>query len=252
MPVWLLWLPIALAAQSQQEGSRPGWPCVAGRAVDPSYIEVAESSGGSIFLFQKNEIEHTGSFMSATFTHPATIFRAIGSIAGSREWEFPVDSTVRSIYVAVSMQCRQSIAVFDPRGAETTAGNAKMSRDLQTGKLVQVDQPGTGNWRVRISGQGLFVLLVYAATDIRFAHAKQTEEDPKRIQVYVAGPISDPKFSLLNAAGDKLASLTAEKTETGFTLAVAQLPERFRVIVEGADETGNPVRRVYPTLFRAK
>src|SRR4051794_6642671 len=89
----------ALWAQDGQSGSRPGWPCVPGRAVDPSYLEVSESSGGQLFLFQKGEIGQAGPVMSAPFTHPATILRAVGQLSGSREFEFPVDSRTESILV---------------------------------------------------------------------------------------------------------------------------------------------------------
>src|SRR5215510_9146942 len=98
------WFACALHAQNGQQGSRPGWPCVAGRAVDPAYLEVSESTGGQLFLFQPGELEHAAMVMSAPQTHPATMVRAVGHLSGTREIEFPVDSTARSILVMASLQ----------------------------------------------------------------------------------------------------------------------------------------------------
>src|SRR5512133_2563679 len=107
----LIVLTSALWAQDGQAGSRPGWPCVPGRAVDPSYVELAESSGGQLFLFQKGEVGQSGPVMSASFTHPSTILRAVGHLSGTREFEFPVDAGTKSILVMASLQCRKSIDV---------------------------------------------------------------------------------------------------------------------------------------------
>ena len=46
------------AAQDQQPGSRPGWPCN-GRP-DPSYFRIAEGSGGQFFLFHPSEVADSG------------------------------------------------------------------------------------------------------------------------------------------------------------------------------------------------
>src|ERR1051326_3630317 len=88
-----------LRAQDGQQRSRPEWPCVPGRAVDPSYLEISESTGGQLFLFQKNEIGQSAVVMNASHTHPATVLRGVGQLNGSRDFEFPVDSGTQSILI---------------------------------------------------------------------------------------------------------------------------------------------------------
>src|SRR5579872_1828160 len=117
------WIIVAcglLHAQDGQGTARPGWPCVPGRAVDSSYLDVSESTGGQLFLFQKNEVAQTSLVMNASHTHPATILRAVGTLSGTRDFEFPIESKVESILVLVSVQCRNAIRVTRPGGQELT------------------------------------------------------------------------------------------------------------------------------------
>ena len=113
-----------LRAQDGQKASRPGWPCVPGRAVDPSYLEVSESTGGQLFLFQRSEIARTSVVVNASHTHPATVVRALGNLNGTRDFEFPVDSSIESLLFLVSLQCRETIqfrrTVTQANGTVTT------------------------------------------------------------------------------------------------------------------------------------
>src|SRR5215468_1865719 len=102
---WALFaLPVICFCQDGQRESRPGWPCVAGRAVDPSYIQISESTGGQLFLLQKNEVQHSSIIMMAPQTHPTTLYRAVGQLAGVREFEVPIDSTVKTLLLMASLQ----------------------------------------------------------------------------------------------------------------------------------------------------
>ncbi len=170
-----------VAAQQGQQGSRPGWPCVAGRAVDSAYIDISESTGGQLFLFQKGEMGQSAIVMGAQFSHPATILRGVGILQGSRDFDFPVDSSVESILVLASLQCRNAILVSRPNGAELTAANSAKSVDLQAGKILQVDSPEAGMWRVRMTGTGLFVVSVLAKSALRLGSVEFHEGDGPKL-----------------------------------------------------------------------
>jgi hypothetical protein len=247
-------------AQTGQPGARPGWPCVPGRAVDPTYLEVSESTGGQTFLLQKGEAGHAGVIMSMPFTHPDTVFRAVGHLAGSRTIEFPVDTSVESLLVTASIQCRQTVALIDPGGSEVTAANAIQNIDLQAGKILRLDGPGAGNYQVRIAGQGLFILSVMAKTAIRLSSVRFVETGgpllgvPQQLRVHVLGPLTKATFHMAAASGEILGELTGSPgDENGdYLLEATPMVERFRIMAEGVDETGRPVRRMYPNLFQAK
>jgi len=238
------------AAQDGQKGPAPGWPCVAGRAVDPSYLEVSESSGGQIFLFQKNEVAHTSAVMTAGFTHKATILRAIGQLSGTRDFEFPVDTGVEGIYVLASLQCRNTIQVTRPNGSELTQSNSQLSVDLQAGRILRVDYPEPGTWRVRLIGTGLFVLSVLAKTDLGLG---QVTFQDGRVTARISGQASIVKLRLLDASGAvSVESPVLEPDEQGLYEAnLVPRSERFRVLLTGTDGTGRPFQRVHPPLLRA-
>ncbi|MBI5280592.1 MAG: hypothetical protein HY858_02835 [Candidatus Solibacter usitatus] len=253
----LICIAAALGQDQQQREGRPGWPCVADRAVDPVYIELSEGTGGHLFLLQKGEMEHATPLLLASTTHPATIFRAVGSLWGTKEWEFPVDSTVTSLLVAVSTQCRQSISVRDPQGAEITPANAILSQELKTGKLVRVDAPASGAWRVRVTGQGLYVLLVLAATNLHLGGLPNPPDHFRlgalnSLPVHIEGTASVVGFSMIGAGGETLAAaVRAVETESGLQLEFTPPVERFRLMAEGEDALGRRFRRVHPVLFQA-
>ena len=76
-------LALALAGPlSGQDGQRRApaeWPCVPGRAVDPAYLETSESTGGQIFLLQRDEAVHTPLVLSAT-ARRQTVLRSVGHL----------------------------------------------------------------------------------------------------------------------------------------------------------------------------
>jgi hypothetical protein len=254
--VLVLMLAGTLWGQVGQEGPRPGWPCVAGRPVDPTYLEISESTGGQLFLFQKGEVAHASLVMGAPYTHPSTVLRAIGNLSGTRDFEFPVDSSIESLLMMASLQCRNAIRVSRPNGSELTAANRAQSVELQAGRILRVDSPEPGAWKVRLAGTGLFVLSVVAKTQLRLSGVKFSQ--PRlgvrdNVEARVSGPVSNVKFQLVGPAGELVSSLEAtEPTAEGTYLVPVTPPvERFRILMSGTDASGWPVQRTHPVLFRA-
>jgi len=252
----LLLTAVLMCAQNGQQESRPGWPCVSGRAVDPAYLETSESTGGQVFLFQKDEIAQSTPALMATSTHPATIFRAIGNFSGLREFQFKVDSTVESLLVLVSLQCRKEIAVLRPNGQEMSSYNSSRATDLKTGKILRVDFPESGVWKLKISGSGLFVFSVMAKSSVKLS-ALQLLAEPRvgirrDIEVNLRGDVSDVKVQLVSAAGEPQSEAEPAAENGGYRLAVAPQTERFRVRILASDANGRPLERMWPVLLRAK
>jgi hypothetical protein len=224
-------LVLSLHAQDGQQQQRPGWPCVPGRAVDPTYLELSESTGGQLFLFQKGEMEHSSVVMMAPYSHPVTLLRAVGQVSGERTFDFPVDSSVESMLVMASVQCRKGVALYDPAGPEVVPAKATRNVDLQAGRIVQIDKPSFGPWRLRVSGSGMFVFSVMVKSKITVS---VTEED-EQFRVRTAGFKGSVSMFEVDAAGTR-----------------AEGPDRYRIAVEGMDELGFKVLRTNPVLFKAK
>jgi hypothetical protein len=238
------------AQDGQKQGSRPGWPCVPGRAVDPTYLEVSESTGGQLFFFQRNEAAQGMVVINAPHTHPATVLRAVGNLAGDRDFEFPVDAGMKSILVMASLQCRREIRVSRPSGAEANQSTSVQFLELQAGRIQQIDLPEPGMWKVRLSGTGLFVLSVQTKADVSLGRVAVSA---MRLEAHVSGQVSNVRFQVIDAAGDPVASLDAVEPDEGgaYRSPVEPPVERFRIRVTGTDASGWPFQRTYPVLFRA-
>lgn len=217
-----------------------------GRAVDPGYVELSESTGGQLFLLQKGEAAHSAPIMSAPYTHPSTLARAVGHLAGTREIDLPVDSTVQSILVLASVQCRGSIAVIRPNGSEVTGSAATLNTDLQAGRIVQVDTPEAGMWKVRLTGTGLYVVSGLAKSSIKLNRDADDE------QFTIAGNVANVRFQIVDAAGERTATIDAsESAERKWSVQARSPFERYRIAVTGVDSSGRPFQRVHPPLLRA-
>jgi hypothetical protein len=242
----------AAAAQDQAQRPADGWPCVAGRTIDPAYLNLAEDTGGFLFLFQKGETGKSGPLLSSTFTHPSAILRGVGQLTGTREFEFLVDPTIESLFIAVSMQCKQAIAVISPTGSEVTPGNASLSDELSAGRLVRVDQPQQGRWQLRVAGQGLLVVLVLAKTELRVTEVTPVPESSK-VTVHLTEGVHQPVYWLADAAGGRIARLDpGESSETSAVLEVPADTGRYRILVEATDAEGHPVQRMWAPLLGRK
>jgi len=268
--LWMVAILALLSAQDGQRGLPPGWPCVAGRPIDPTYLNLSESTGGQLFLFQKGEAAHSAPVMSASYTHPATVLRLVGNLNGTRDLEFPVDRSIESLLVLASLQCRKEILLLRPSGWELTASNSAESVDLAAGRILRVDQPEAGKWRVRLAGMGLFVLSILAKTELRLTEVGFSANDdaaesveplsrsphaflgaPQTLQLRLSGGISNLNVRLLDAAGRTLSSPDApEKTAEGlYRTNIVLQHERFRILVTGEDSAAGPFQRMYPVLF---
>src|SRR5260370_21862409 len=166
-----------LCAQEQAPQTRAGWPCVAGRAIDPTYVRTAEATGGQVFLFDRSEAGRSMVLMQYTDKHDDTIFRSTGILStGSREFSFPVDSTVESLLVTVTLQCLQSITVLRPTNTEVHAGEPDVNDNrFRSGQVLILTRPQAGAWRVRIAGIGLFFGVAQAKSAISLDNVEFVE-----------------------------------------------------------------------------
>ena len=262
-----------LHAQDGQRGGKPGWPCVPGRPVDPAFLDAAESTGGQLFLFQKNEAARSALVMNASHTHPATVLRAVGNLNGARDFEFPVDPGITSLLLLASLQCRSAVVVYRPGGQELTVRNSAMSVDLAAGRILRIDRPEPGPWRVHLAGTGLFVLSVLAKTDTALAGvsftanrgAANAEEPAPRlksplfrarqdVEVRLTGQVADLKLQLVAATGDRASEIMPlERIAEGLYLAsVTPQVQRFRILITGFAPSPWPFQRMSPVLFQAQ
>ena len=270
-------LTATLCAQPQARTAKPGWPCVPGRAIDPAYVHTAEASGGQVFLFDRSEAARSMVLVLNTSRHEDTIYRAMGTLSTNpREFAFPVDSTVESLMLSVSLQCLQSITVFRPSSTEVHSGEPDVNENrFRSGLILILTKPEAGSWRVRIAGAGMFFAVAQAKSSISLDNAEFVAPGgrpgheglfpvkgplymgPQTLSVRLTAPPGETKFKLIDSEAKTLESLEMEPvSESGdgreFVHAFALKHPAFRVAVEGRDAGGYPYQRVLPRLMQAQ
>ena len=240
-----------------------GEPCVGGRAVDPSYVSIAEGTGGHLYLFGPGEVAQSGSLMAWHHKHRETVFRAMGEMRQpAREFSFPVDSMADSLVVTVSLQCKESVAILDPSGAEAAGERL----EFRAGKAVMVVHPAPGAWKLRLAGRGLFFVTVEAAGELSLDEARFVEPGgrPGHEGLFpmktppVLGSAGLLELGLSKAVRSLNVSLVDSEAKVldrgDLSDGVARFPAlrhaAFRVAVEGVDERGWPFMRMQAPLTK--
>jgi hypothetical protein len=250
------------ASDDQRPRYLPGWPCTGKeRSFDPAYAHTAEASGGHLFLFDKSEVSGFSKFALGDLRHKQTVVRAAGKLDSYTDIRVPVDSGVASLFVTVTLQCMQTVLIYDPLSAgvhpEEMGGEDNWFR---AGRIAIIPKPQSGVWTVRLVGVGPYFVSVQAEAasglhNVKVSTPETGVQQEWSVSLNIDPSISEPRFMLINAAGETVQTLTLEpdadspgRFQGVFTPQVMD----FRIVVESRDENGNTLRRVDPRLFEAK
>jgi hypothetical protein len=239
------------APSEQQPRYQPGWPCTGKeRAFDPTYSKIAEASGGHLFLFDKSEVEGISALAIGDMKHQDTIVRASGKIESYVDIAIPVDASVDSLFVVASLQCMQTILLYDPQRSSVN-GEPGEDHWFRAGRITVIPKPLPGEWLLRLAGTGAFSVAVEAHTAQGMHSVEMSGAPEKRLSLRLGPEITNPQFKLIGPAGEAIQTipLAPDPDSPGlfrgaFEPAVAQ----FRILVEG--DAG--LQRVDPRLFEAK
>lgn len=267
MRFWLLLLTICAAIPAQDARQRPkfdpNWPCTGKEpSFDPSYAKVAEATGGQVFLFDRSEVARSAVLMAGASQHPETIIRSAGRLeTQSFEIRVPVDSTVESLFVSVTLQCMERIALLDPQGKEADPLQIRGEDTwLRAGRISEIPQPQPGAWRLRLTGGGPYFVSVRAKTRIGLHGARFGDSLPRfgaeqKLNLALTFAIPNVEFGLVSPTGDPLQPLVLDpdpNQSNHWTGLVIPSFRQFRVSVTGTDEQGFPFQRTDPRLFEAR
>jgi hypothetical protein len=260
---WCLLLAFAVVACGQASDDQrprylPGWPCTGKeRSFDPVYAHTAEATGGHLFLFDKSEVSGFSKFALGDLKHKQTVVRAAGKLDSYVDVQVPVDSSIASLFVTVTLQCMQTVLIYDPMSAgvhpDEMGGEDNWFR---AGRIAIIPKPQPGVWTVRLVGMGPYFVSVQAEAAAGLHNVKVgTGPQESSVSLNIDPSLPDPRVVLINAAGETVQTLTLDPDPSSpgrFQGVFRPQIKSFRIAIESRDAGGNTLQRVDPRLFEAK
>jgi hypothetical protein len=266
--------------QPSENRSRHFGPDACG-PVDPSYIHIANQTGGQPMFLQPSEAAKAFHFVrESTRNNMGTVFWATGTFDGKLQiFEIPVDSVTQRITFSFSADTKGSkLTLTQPSGGIIVeATESTEITDLNCGRIVTLSAPEAGLWRAAVTGSGRFWLQAQAQSDIYFITAEFVRRGgrpahkglfkiagqplagiPATLRVSLsAKEAKSTAFRLVSERGDTIQEVRmhADSSDREFLefLGTLELPkDSFRVAVAGRDTKGRAYQRFFPTLFHAE
>ncbi len=249
--------------------------------MDPSYIHVANETGGQPLFLQRSEAAKAFHLMrESTRNNRSTILWATGILMqGPQEFMIPLDTATKRVTFAFSVDTKgDSLVLIRPSGAGVTPSEHGVEMtDLNCGRIVTIAAPETGNWKARVVGSGRYWISVQAESEIYFVSVEFVRrggrpgheglfkipgqplaDGPATLKVHLSsGAISTAEFKLVTERGETIQNVRME-TESANPddrefVGTLELPSQpFRVAVTGLDTNGKLYQRFFHSLFHAE
>ena len=258
----LLVFPLVTGAQ-QQQSSRPrsGWPC--GGRLDPSYFQVAEGTGGQLFLLAPEEVGDSAPLLMAASSHPHTIFRLAGTIPpGPHDFRVAIDPSVESVVFSVSVQCLQVAEILRPSGEPAAGDRVTDLSNFRAERMVIVTKPEPGLWTIRVAGSGVAGVVVQAKSALAlattFAPAGTTTFGPvpragveNIVRIRLGGRTTETRAWMMSGGYERIGELRLAAGESEGEFVSRFMPDGngFRVLVTGQDANGVAFQRMTASLI---
>lgn len=245
--------------------------------IDPAYIRGAQETGGQLFLINRGEVGNVLQLITPRFVPSVVRLYSDNAAmpASQTRWaSIPVDSTITRLMVNVSLTTKSSISLQRPDGSAVAAGQPGVTvSELSTGKLVVIEAPAPGTWKVTLVGAGDSSVVADAASPIAFhtfnfvantgdIHGGFSPIDGQPVlgsspiaDAFLIGSVNNPTFKFIDDAGNPLGEMPLslnypKAAENHYMGNVSPPATSFRVALQGTDANGFAVSRVYPTVYR--
>jgi von Willebrand factor A domain-containing protein 7 len=270
----VLLAPSAAASEGQQKGNSKSWPCAS--KIDPSYIMVAEETGGQVQMFQPSEASGSLTLIESKLAgNDETVNRISGEMSGEKESTILVDPSIESITISTFVQCMKNITIYDPSGAEFLSGTATSKENrFISGRILTLKQPAAGLWKIRMEGTGYYSMIAEAKTELTLTaefveiggrpghegyfpikrQPKMKTEEKVSLRLY--GKVLNAEIRILNREGELLQKLSLEASYEGedsteYLVPIKLMEEKFRIQVAGKDKNDLKFARMDPRLYHA-
>jgi hypothetical protein len=265
-------------------------PVVSGSCspIDEVYKRNASETGGQLFPVLRGQVASIAGLLGRAVTGDFEPMLLASGVLGAapRDFTIAVDSTVRRAVFSASVDELTSATLTRPDGTTVAAGDPGVTildltfteffpifRNVPSGRVLTIDSPAAGDWKLRVQGTGDYNVAVQGNTDlfvesfqfVQHANSKHpgffsVSGQPLAGQeatalARVGGPANNPTFEAINMDGGSLQPLPLatghpDADEADFTGTFDLPATPFRVLVRGRDPLGFAFQRVVPRLIR--
>jgi hypothetical protein len=243
--------------------------------IDPAYVRMTTATGGQPFPLAPSEIARMGVFIAeSSRSDSAMILWAGGAAADARGgFVVPVDATVKRLSLAITFDGTGGRAeIVTPNGAVVQAGASSGDTVLNCGRILSVDAPEAGEWRVLPAPTSRFWMVAHARSDRDLLTAEFVRRGgrpghegtfringspivgrPATLRIALSEPEeSVPVFELFSAQGRSIQRVALQRVGDDEFIGEIDLPNvPFRVGVRGSDADGQ-YQRMTGRLFRSE
>jgi hypothetical protein len=259
--------------------------------IDPVYKRNTSETGGQLFVVERGQVGSLFSLVAPQVTGDFEAFLLASGVlpTTAREFTVAVDSTVRRAVFSASADELSSATLIRPDGSTVAAGDPGVTnvdltstefipvfpfvRRVPTGRVLTIESPPPGEWKLRVQGTGEYSVAAQGNTDL-FVETFQFVQhgNPKHPGFFamrgqplagqeatalarLGGPANGSTFAAIDMDGGALRPLPLEighpdADEADYT-GTFDLPNSpFRVLVRGRDGGGFAFQRIVPKLIR--
>ena len=256
-------------------GPRSFGPGVCG-PIDPVYVRTAAETGGQPFPMGPAEISKMALVLSESSRSDSTMILWAGGTTADADGGFvvPVDPTVKRVTFSITFDGKGGSAeVVAPDGTPIRPTAGSEDTVLSCGRILSIDAPASGAWRVTPKPTERFWLVIQARSDRDLQSAEFVRAGGRpgheglfrihgqpivgrraMLRVRIGQPAGrTPEFVLLSSLGRQIQRIELDRIDDEEFVGEIDLPAvPFRVAITGADETGAMYQRVDKALLRAE
>ena len=142
--------------------------------IDPVYKRNATETGGQLFVIERGQVQSLTPLVLPQVTGDfEPLLLASGVLGGApSEFTIAIDSTVRRAVFSASVDALAAATLIRPDGTAVAAGDPGVSNlnlsqfGVPTGRIVTIDSPAAGAWKLRVQGTGDYSVAAQGNTDL--------------------------------------------------------------------------------------
>jgi von Willebrand factor A domain-containing protein 7 len=248
--------------------------------IDPTYVELTRRTGGQLLFVADGETAQLGALLDAVVRSDlADILSVSETLAGTRSFDFPIDSTLGRVTLSVSVVrldasrgAPPTVTVTRPDGYVVASGDPGVHvAALSSAALYTITDPAPGSWNVSVTGNGALSLKVLGASGLRLEEFELVREGGDSAHPGLFAISGSPAAGAMQTgratlSGDPAGVAIELRSESGAKIADVAMapssetypgelfgeftvpPSPFVIYATGTDLNGFAFQRVLPRL----